>query len=466
MALFKLPGFLRKKALSVGAADIVRNAVNEAFLMGRPYTQYDPNAPTYIREGYLYNPIVYSIVKQRADKAMSVPSYIKRVKDENAKKKLDVLRKATNYDYKASQVLRDINLKQAAFDNDILPMPIERPNELQTWKELKGLYETFISTTGNHYIYLHKGKITNIPAAVYVLPAHLMKIVLKDNVNFQSTESPIKSYMLIEGNQYVEFDAENVIHLKLPNPDYDVDGRHLYGMSPLRSALRNIQSSNYAIDNNIKSMLNGGAFGFVHGTDINKPLTKEQADQIKERMVAMDSDPGRLGKLSGIRAPIAFTRVSLTTDELKPFDYLNYDQKQIANVLGWDDILLNNDSGAKYDNYELALKSVVTRTTVPSLEMYEKAMNDIIALFPGYDRAVYDHDYSELPEMQPDMKTLVEWLKIGVDIGAYTRNEFRVATNFMPKETPEMETHTVQNDVIPLDVAVENDFRLNDTGSI
>ncbi len=466
MAKFKLPSLFRKKALSADQ-EIVRNAVNTAFLMGAPYTQYDPNAPTYIKEGYLYNPIVYSIVKQRADKAQSVPAYIRRVKDDNARKHLNILRKATNCNYAPQQYVKDLQLKAQAFDEEILIMPMERPNELQSWGELKGLYETFIATTGNHYIYMHRGEITGIPSALYVLPAHLIKIVLKDNVNFQSDESPIKSFMLIEGNQYIEFPAENVIHIKLPNPDYDVDGRHLYGMSPLRAALRNIQSSNYAIDNNIKTMLNGGAFGFIHGTDPQIPLTKEQADQIKERLVAMDASSSRLSKISGIRTPVAFTRVSLTTDELKPFDHLNYDQKQLANVLGWDDILLNNDLGAKYDNYQLALKAVVTRTTMPSLAMYDEAFNNyILPLFKGYEGAVYEHDFTELPEMQPDMKQLVDWLRIGVDIGAYTRDEFRSMTNFIVKGTPEMEAHTVQNDVILLEEAIANDFNIGNQGGI
>ena len=43
----------------------------------------------------------------------------------------------------------------------------------------------------------------------------------------------------------------------------------------------------------------------------------------------MDADPDKLGKIAGVSAEIGFTRLSLTTDELKLFEYLNFDQKQI-----------------------------------------------------------------------------------------------------------------------------------------
>ena len=449
------------------AEGVVRNAVNEAFLLGGTYTKYDDAAPTYIREGYLYNPVVYAVAKQRSDKAVSIPYYVKDVKDDNSKKKLDMMRKTLTNGYMPSQYIKEITLKREAFDENFLDFPMKQPNELQTWEEIIALYETFISTTGNFYLYLLRGGVTGVPAAVYVLPAHLMKIVTKPNAALLGVESPIESYMLIEGNQYTEFKAEDVIHIKLPNPDYDIDGRHLYGLSPLAAALRNIQSSNLGIDGNVRTMLNSGVFGFLQSADPKISITDTQGKEIRSRLREMDASTQRLGKITALSIPIDFKRFSLGTDELKPFDFQNYDQKQIANVMGWDTKLLNDEAASTLDNYKVAYKRVVTNTTMPSLKLFQSAINDkFLPLFKGYDNAVFEFDFSELPEMQPDMKELVEWLDKGIANGSYTRDEFREMTNFAVKGTPEMETHTVNQDIIPLEEAISNDFSLDGQAGI
>lgn len=444
----------------------VMNAIAQAFMVGGPFTSYDTEAPTYINKGYLHNPVVYSVINQRAQKARSVPLQIKRIKDEQAKKQLDNFRLATNRDIAPNQIIKKLQLETKAFDEVLLDFPMEQPNELQSWGDIKALYETFIAATGNFYLYMLRGEFMTEPQQVYVLPSHLMNIVLKPNAHLLGAESPIDYYRLIEGQVTIRFNAEDVIHIKLPNPEYDMHGRHLYGLSPLRASLRNIQSSNLGLDGNVRTMLNSGAFGFVHGKGPT-PLTAEQAESIKSRMQEMDASNERLSKIQGIAGEIGFTQIALTTDQLKPFDFFNFDQKQICNVLGWDDKLLNNDQGAKYDNYQLALKGVVIRTTMPSLTLYEEAITQkFLPMFKGYDGAIAEHDYSELPEMQIDIAEMVGWLKIGIDIGAYNRDEFRHSTGFRMLDTPEMKAFTVQNDVIPLTEAIADDFIINDTQAV
>lgn len=440
----------------------VLNAIAQAFMVGGPFTAYDSKAPTYIEKGYLFNPIVYSVINQRAQKARSVPLQVKRVKDQQAKKQLDNFRHATKGNHAPQQLIKKLRLETKAFDEVLLDFPLEKPNELQSWGDIKALYETFIASTGNFYLYMLRGEFMTEPLQVYVLPSHLMQIVLKPKAHLLGTDSPIDYYTLTSGQMFVKFKAEDIIHIKLPNPDYGQSGEHLYGLSPLKAALRNIQSSNLGLDGNVRTMLNSGAFGFVHGKGPT-PLTKEQADTIKTRMQEMDGSNERLSKIQGIAGEIGFTQIALTTDELKPFDFFNFDQKQICNVLGWDDILLNNDSGAKYDNYQLAEKGVVIRTTMPSLNLYEEAITQkFLPLFEGYDNAIAEHDYSELPEMQIDIAEMVGWLKDALDRGVIHRDEFRGAIKYPMLGTDEMETFTVQNDVIPLTEAINEDFSIND----
>jgi len=145
----------------------------------------------------------------------------------------------------------------------------------------------------------------------------------------------------------------------------------------------------------------------------------------------------------------------LTADELKPFDYLEYDQKAICNVLHWDDKLLNSDMGAKYDNYKVALRRAITSGISPNLRLLEEAFNtEILPKFKGYESTVLMFDETQLPEMQEDMEKLTKWLNDALDRGVINRNEYRLAINYTELQMPEMEAHTVSMNTIELTDAI------------
>ena len=167
----------------------------------------------------------------------------------------------------------------------------------------------------------------------------------------------------------------------------------------------------------------------------------------------MDDSAGRLSRIAGVSAEIGFTRLSLTTDELKPFEYLNYDQKQLCNVLGWSDKLLNSDSGAKYDNVKEFRKQVVTDDILPDLGLLENAFNEfVLPRFKNYQNTVLYFDASTLPEMQADMQTLTNWLSTALMDGALTRNEYREALNYpLVEDNADFDRFTTKMGIVPLE---------------
>lgn len=441
------------------------NKYNRQFFswIGGSFTFYDPNNETYIEKGYNKNPIVNAIVNQMATKTGSVPYYIREVKDKKAKKSLDKLLMSTKGDLSPSQHLKKYILETKAFNEDEIPFPMERPNINQTWTEFWILYKTFISLTGNAYMYIvspengaNKGK----PLQVYWLPSHLIQIIIKDNAKLLLDEDPIRGYMVTFSDQsFNEFDSEDVIHIKYANPNFGMNGEHLYGMSPLRAALRNIESSNDSLDLNIKTMKSGGAFGFIHGKSVG--LTETQATAIKDKLTKMNNSHDALSRIQGASAELGFTKVGLTNEELQTFEMLKFDQKQIANVLRWDDKLLNNDDGAKFDNINIVRKRVISDNIVPDLKLLTDALNrDFLPRFKGFENTVLVFDVMELPEMQQDKKMISEWVKPMVDIGVLNKNEGRLALGFSLSEDKDMDIHTVATDIISLKDALDNDFSI------
>lgn len=444
------------------------NPYTDAFLswIGGAATNYDTKGKTYLEKGYNVNPDVYSVIKQIATKCSDIPFYIKSVKDEKALHSYNLIKNSQSFNLIAKRAQLEIK----AFQEIEKEVPLEKPNSAQSWSEFIALSVVMMKITGNCFWYMLRAseRPNAEPLAIYVLPSHLTYIVLKSKPQFLGVESPINYYKLIEGNQYIEFPAQDVIHIKNPNPNFDMQGSHLYGMSDLRAALKNIQSSNEAIDNNIKTMKNGGAFGFIHSKG-QQVMTEPQALAIKERLKEMDGNPERLSKIAGVSAELGFTRISLTTDELKPFDYLNYDQKAICNVLGWSTKLLNNndDSGGLNNGaMDQERKRVITDTVMPLLNQFEQALNEsFLPLFASTKGCVIEFDPTELPEMQADMEKLTKWLYGGQDRGNFNRDTVRLSLGFPKVGTPEMQAYTVAMNVMSLEEALiplENDLTVTE----
>ena len=167
------------------------NKYNQSFfkLLGINWTAYDNNAPTYIEEGYNINPIVYAVVSQMATKTSSVPFKIKKIESKQTKAKIDNLLKATGYNLSAQQYGKKMLLEKKAYSSDDIAMPLERPNPLQTWAEFLELYKTFMKLTGNAYIYklrVAEGRNAGKIKGIYLLPSHLMNIVLKPNADLMT----------------------------------------------------------------------------------------------------------------------------------------------------------------------------------------------------------------------------------------------------------------------------------------
>lgn len=437
--------------------EALTNVFNQAFFayVGAGLTRYDSKAQTYIDKGYNENTDVYSVVSQIARKFASIPGILNEVKEEKSLRQYQKLytKSLSPQEYSQKQFLQT-----KALDNEEIAEPISKPNWYQSETEYKELWETQMLLTGNAYQWMLRikdGANAGQPIARFLLPSHLVQIVLKENATMETLDSPISHYVLTFGSSYIRFEAEDIIHSKFANPNYDLQGSHLYGQSPLRSALIDLQIQNVTKDNSAKSMKSGGSYGFIHAKDGQTPLTSTQAGELKDRLIEMAASEQSLGRIAGASAPLGFTQISVDTDKLMPFDYLKASQKAICNVLGWSDKLLNNDDGAKYDNLNGAWKMSISNRIAPDLKIYEDGLNDrYYPLFKSLGKVHLTFDVSELPEMQPDMKSLVEWLTMALKTGAINPREVRCALRYSDIDTPEMNTFFIEQGLVPLADAI------------
>lgn len=440
-----------------------KNYFNEALykLVGGLTQTYNPTFETLITKGYGENPDVNAVVNQMASKTTSVPFCIKKVDDEESLKKLK--RYPNNPTFQQKLAIKKLQKKAYETDTE-MPMPLERPNPNQTWKDILFLYKLYLKVCGNVYLYKmfpKDGMNSGQPMQLYILPSHWVQIVLKQGASTLSVENPIDYFILEQGNKFVKFDVDNIIHIKRANPFYNQNGSHLYGYSELMAAIRNINSSNSGIDNNVKTMSNSGVYGFIHSGDGATPLTPEQGQSLKERLIDMDNDEGRLSNIAGASGKIGFTRISLTTDELKPFDYLSNDRRTLCNCLNWPIDLLNEErsgTGFGVDGVIEARKRAITDNIKPDLDLFAESFNkEFIQKFKGYENAELDFDITELPEMQTDMETMSKW----VNAVPLTLNERREVFNYEEVDDEMMNEIYIPNGIININDPSVNDMQQN-----
>lgn len=431
-------------------------------LIGGQTTTYNPTLDTLLVEGYGKNPDVNAMVNQMASKSTVVPYYIKKVEDERAVK----LFKSYPLDLTFQQKRQLEKIKTKAYSDTEMPMPLERPNPLQTWEDIIFLYKVYLKVCGNVYIYMmspSEGMNAGVPLQLYILPSDWMQIVLKQGASMLGVENPIDYYIMQQGNQLVKFEADTIIHIKRTNPFFDYSGSQLYGYSELMAAIRNINSSNSFIDTNVQISQNGGVYGFIHAGDGQSPLTAEQAKELKDRLVEMDNDSTRLSNIAGASAKIGFTRISLTTDELKPFEFLSNDRRTLANCLNWDVNLLNEDrrttgGGGFTDTLVEARKRVMIDNIKPDLDLLASYLTkEFVRKFKGYEKSELIFDITEMPEMQTDLETMSKW----IDSVPLTLNERRELFKYERIDDDMMDDIYIPNNIVNLNDPTLNDLQNN-----
>ena len=436
----------------------IQNKFNQTFFFGlNGYTSNDDtNLTKYIDEGYNINGDVFSIVNQMTNKLVSIPYYIKDIEDEQANQKANRLLKAVNYNPNISQQVRINSLQNKALSESDYPMPFDAPNPNQDWNEFFKLSYVFLILTGNVYWYKLKpenGLNAGEPIQLYCLPSHLMEIKLKKDANLLGIEDPIDHFEMTNYNYLTQFKRDEVVHISIDNPNYGISGEQLYGQSRLRAVWSSVLAINKGHDLNLEVLKNAGVFGFIHAK--GQSLTDPQAKGIKDRLLQSRSSSEDLSNIMGSSAELGFTRISLTTDELKTFEHLKYNQKQICNALGWTDALMNNDDGGKYDKQVSELKRVLTNTIIPDAKIIERAFNvGVLDEIKAYKGKTLHFDYKELPELQDDLETLSKWIGETIDKGIMTRNEGRFAMRLPVSDDPLMDEYTVKNDIMTLEQAM------------
>lgn len=379
-------------------------------------------------DGFLNNADVYAIITLVARKASSIPWYVFRKKTE---KGAALALERYKMSSRNGNILLSEKFRKKAYDDQeivddgYISKLLTRPNPNQGQDQFFENAIGYRLLCGESDIWLNRGAAGLRVEEMYILPTQFVEISPDKNDLYG-----ISSYRLNVSGNPINLNKEDVIQWKSWNPEFDeINRTHLRGLSPLKAAYKTLLMSNEANRAGVAMYANGGAKGAlipgVVGSMMPNP-TPEQATRIKEAINQTINNADSRGAVSVLQTRWDYLNFGLSATDMDLLNSMKLTREQLCQVFGVPAVLFSTDSMAD-NNYQNALRDLVTNTVVPLLSTLRDEMNRVLV---GDQDVFIDFDINALPELQRDLEKQVNALK---SADWLTYDEKRIATGYEPK---------------------------------
>ena len=372
--------------------------VVEQFLRGLGIVSWnEANDETYIHQGYQLNPTIYSIISMTGKAAGPIPWNV---------------------------YTKNSDGSTTPTTNVLLEELLKQPNPLLSWNQFIQESIGFKMLHGNTFIWgvggntpLTKGTYNSL----WNLPSQYVRIQGTGNLR------GIKGYTLdFYGSEEV-IPAKYVMHLKDWNPDYNETGEFLYGQSPLRAALRSLDTSNQAITSMKSYLENQGPKGVLSAKNDGTHFTEEQARELTNHFKREYNGSKNANKTVITPNEFTYTSLGLSPGDMELMEQYKMSNQDICNAYNFPSLLLQ--PGATYANMNEAKKMLYNNVVIPMLTELRDGLNQWLS--PLYGENIYlDFDISGVRELQQDFQQQAMAVK-GL-AGVLTVNEIRNKLGYEP----------------------------------
>jgi HK97 family phage portal protein len=411
---------------------------------------YDGNQLEFINKGYQGNATVYAIVNKIANKASTVELNVFKPNSKSKQFK-NLKQSGKDLDLAQSRVIKK-GLDYVNESDDFYKL-LRKPNKMQTFSEFLREYNIWKKVTGEVFIYgvgpgsdsRNFGKYTEL----VFLPSHLVE--LKLNTTGINLSDPVLGYKLSIGDQFITIPKEDVLHIKETNLTWDLNGAQLRGMPPLLAGKIALQKSNSGMESGAKSNENQGAKGIVSPNITNPELFLDaiQREKLDQQVELRVNGKANRDKVVTSGLPLQYTQIGLSPVAMDLIAGLQYDDEKLCGIFGVHPVLFRPT--ATRAELEVAQKALVTDVVIPELNLFEEKLAEW--LNPKYKTNYkIDFDTSSFPELQPDLKLIMDAYK---DKSTITTDELRVMLGFDEIGTDAAKSLWISNSFTPLDEAYD-----------
>ena len=324
---------------------------------------YDDNIRTYIESGYQQNPVVFSAVNMIAKNV-------------------------------AKAKWKCVNAKGEVIQVPLLSQLLSRPNPLQKWSDLNEALATHYLLEGNSFLTGEYGSGINAAKFnhLYVLPTEEIQVVTNNGKSIQGFRVD-HSY-----DDVAQIPASDVLWMRASNPDFDQVDNWLFGQSPFRAALQQIQTYNEAQSAALWFQHNKGAQKALF-TKGDMEMSPEAVDQFKNKLREQAQGAKNSGNIPIIDGELGTIDISANAKDAILLEQMNYSAQQICNVINFPSQLIGLKD-ATYQNAKEAKKALWENCVIPMLEELKNGYN--AWLTPQYGNVWLEYDLSHIDSLQED----------------------------------------------------------------
>ena len=436
-----------RKALGLkeksGTTKAIAYDVSNITYLNTPVIFYDWEAEDYTLKGYVGNSEVYKIIQKIIQKCAvaELEVYVDTGSDKSGKQKKY---KRCKYSATPSEhVKKQLYFKALDYapENSSLAKLIMNPNQVQTWREMMELFRIFYFTQGEAFLARETPIDSKMPTEVWVIPPYRMRHFVKDGA--------IVAWEYDMGNgkyrRWAGDTFDDVLHVKMSNPQFDGNGKQLRGMSPLLAGLKSLQLDDFAIEAWLKSLENEGAKGIISPNHPDKTnwLSPDQvkATEVKVQEKIHGYENKNKVVVSGM--PLQYTQIGLSPDALNIINSLEKAGNDLCDLWGVPAVLF--DPNPTYQNQKEAGARFIRDVILPYLNKEEDALNRwLVEPFRKERNYILDYDTSLFDELRITMQDR-DYLR-----SMLTLNEMRIIEGYDEIDNPYANEVFVEQGKIPL----------------
>jgi len=415
---------------------------------------------------YLNTDDIYSIIRLLATTAALVPLYgYLSTPDKkaftNLKKEVKGYNNVIKYKSLQTKALTDLP------EDDPVAALIENPHQdMSKYEFFEGVYSNLF-LHGEAFILKERpedGVNIGLPIQLHLL--YPQGVILKISNDLPRT---IVAYdYRYEGKIIMEnIPAEDVIHIKYFNPEMNIMGSELRGLSPLKVLQKRLTRLDSNMNTSVARLQNGGVETIVYEKGLG--VDEERVDIIgkrKQNFHRFISNPDNAGAPFFANGEMGAIQLGSHLKDLGVLELGNVDFKKLCNVWGVSDILFNSDSASTESNVLTHTKRLYTNTILPNIFRVRDAL--VKHLLPDFKDGVLitgqdgepvrvkgdgksryiDADISGISELHQDLERKAASLAI---MWHLTPNEKREMMDWERYDDPKFDLPWIPTGYTPLD---------------
>jgi HK97 family phage portal protein len=404
-----------------GTAQIINSGSND--ITRGTVTWQGQNGEQQVRDGYSGNDIVYSIVRLITDKVKMAPWGEFKVVDEVAYKRYTAAIKSKDETLTHKQLteLHTKALEPVKVGSRISEL-LKYPNPVDSWGDIVEAYSIFKLVTGNAYVYgkqIPIGINKGAPLELWVMPSQYMSIIADLNV-FPIIPTGYQLYL-----QFLQqFTAPEILHDKYTNPNWNIVGQQLYGLSPLQAAAKVLTRSNEGKQAAVSNYQNGGPKGILFVADERyDPLQSVQEAQDIRKSLARNQGAKNVNQIEASGYKVDYVPLGLSPVDLDLLNAESMDLRALCSVYGVPSQLLNDPENKSYNNHREGEKALTIRCALPMLASIRDQFNRKFMRDWGNQKTIIDFDPSVYQELEVNKAEQMAWLK---DAPIHTKRKIEI----------------------------------------